>query len=1283
MPHHKIAAAWLVLFFAVLTHPAFAQNARPSKCPPESPPLECEVRKVTDDYFAHLRAKDWEALSRMGLRTRDSFAIPQPGGNLSLRLLEQLLDPLKIEAMTYTVREVSAGPAEAKVLYAMRLRATDPRSGKVAINVSGAQRVLEWTRVLCNCPDTGMRAWMLKRDAFNSDGLTRAYLRARTDGEREFVLIGVEKSVLEASAGALQQQGGDLIGSGDYQGAFRILSGAQDIHNEIKYQGRLSSQLDAEDYEERIRAAAAAQNKAALATLLKDAAERYAELKEIDRARVYLESSLRLFNEVNDGVAAAGVHKELAELHLEEGDYLSIAASLQKSFNQYLAAAAAGGRLDEFATSNLVDVAAGLFLIYELQGRDEDAARVIQNVRSVLPGEYRALFIFGRGLFQWMRGQGPLALDNHEAAFELLRSLPRTESGEVEGGLAGVSMFLSVAYSMQGDYTKAAANVRRAKEVILKWKSADPELAELGDMPESFVKIIEMFFYGSDGSEAVLMSHLRRMTPQISSAASDIASELSQTQRPLADLDVPNMLDLAAMEYLAREEYEPALQCLLQALALAEASDDKTLPVRLHLHLGLYYTTQEDDAKAIEHVEISLRLGEELRAPVEAAVFGRLMVGLSLIQLASIHEQAKNYTEARKNYQKLLDKLGPFTLLNPEIHKDVAGTYYAEGRYAKASVELNKGINLAKRMGMRYILWELYWLSGRAHWANGDLEAARRDLAASVDEIEAMRRTVIGGEAVLQRFLEDKLSPYHDLIEIFLQQGNCDEALAYAERSKSRVLLDALRRGRKYTRHFMSPTEQSEEAALRRKLITLNRRVEAETYRESGPGQLNAVRGARAEARLDYELFRANLYVAHPELATAPVQETVKVEGLRDLLPSPDIALLEYVATGYSTYLFIVTAEADPRLGSGHINAPTLSPKCRAYPLEISGVELGDKVSEFRVRVAHPEGVLRKQARDLYDLLLRPAERQLAGKKTLVVVPDGILWEVPFQALMPTADRYLLQDSLIYYAPSLTALQEMKKTRRARAAGAVSRHPTPGGDSAAQSQRSLTLLTVGNPLLSEGHEPLQGTGELAKRMETLYGNDNTRVYTEATADEERIKKEAGNYHVIHIGTHGVLDDDNPMYSYVMLSQAEEGASAAASSPERVVLDLSDDMGKDGLLEAWEMMDLELNAQLVVLSACETARGRVGNGEGMVGFSWSLFIAGSPSAVVSQWKVDEKSTNELMFFFHENFVSRGRSPQAAGSAAEALQKASLKLMESAEYRHPYYWAGFVLIGDGSG
>jgi CHAT domain-containing protein len=102
----------------------------------------------------------------------------------------------------------------------------------------------------------------------------------------------------------------------------------------------------------------------------------------------------------------------------------------------------------------------------------------------------------------------------------------------------------------------------------------------------------------------------------------------------------------------------------------------------------------------------------------------------------------------------------------------------------------------------------------------------------------------------------------------------------------------------------------------------------------------------------------------------------------------------------------------------------------------------------------------------------------------------------------------------------------------------------------------------------------------------------------------------------------------------------------------------------------------LHADLAVLSACETARGRIGAGEGMVGFSWSMFIAGVPSIVVSQWKVESAGTRDLMVNFHRGLLSTARVRKS-----EALRQAALKVMKNPETNHPFYWGGFVLVGDG--
>jgi len=189
-------------------------------------------------------------------------------------------------------------------------------------------------------------------------------------------------------------------------------------------------------------------------------------------------------------------------------------------------------------------------------------------------------------------------------------------------------------------------------------------------------------------------------------------------------------------------------------------------------------------------------------------------------------------------------------------------------------------------------------------------------------------------------------------------------------------------------------------------------------------------------------------------------------------------------------------------------------------------------------------------------------------------------------------------------------------------------------------------------------DPLPEAEAEVKGLGRLYGAAHSKIYLGAEAREDRAKNEAGEFRVIHFATHGVLNDAAPMYSHLVLAQG--------------------DRNEDGLLEAWELTQMDLRADLVVLSACETARGRFGAGEGVIGLSWAMFVAGAPATVVSQWKVESASTRELMLGFHQRLMA---SSKAKMTKAEALRQAALKLMKNPGASHPFYWAGFVLVGDG--
>ncbi|HEX7294472.1 MAG TPA: CHAT domain-containing protein, partial [Pyrinomonadaceae bacterium] len=295
-------------------------------------------------------------------------------------------------------------------------------------------------------------------------------------------------------------------------------------------------------------------------------------------------------------------------------------------------------------------------------------------------------------------------------------------------------------------------------------------------------------------------------------------------------------------------------------------------------------------------------------------------------------------------------------------------------------------------------------------------------------------------------------------------------------------------------------------------------------------------------------------------------------------------------------------------------------------------------------------------AQKLYELLMSPVQPELKGKQKIAIVPDGILWELPFQALTDTSGHYLIENHAISYAPSLTVLREMTRLRKQKP----------------PANASASLLAFGNPELrnetaeriklvhrDETLEPLPEAEKEVRILGQLYG-PRSAIYIGNDAREDRFKTESSRFNVLHLATHGILNDVSPMYSQIVLAQSNKG--------------------EDGLLEAWEIMKLNLNADLVVLSACESGRGRVGIGEGLIGLTWALFVAGSPTSVVSQWKVESSSTAELMVEFHRNLQSKTRKSNL--SKAQALQKAALTMLANKNFRHPFYWAGFILVGDGS-
>ncbi len=695
--------------------------------------------------------------------------------------------------------------------------------------------------------------------------------------------------------------------------------------------------------------------------------------------------------------------------------------------------------------------------------------------------------------------------------------------------------------------------------------------------------------------------------------------------------------------YRHQGNLDQALTYSRRSLEILENIDDKFGIANLRNNIGVIYKSQGLHEQALEWFQKSLRGYEELKAsPGIARCLNNIGDTYRLQgRMAEAIEPLRKSLQLREENH---DRAGIALTLN-----NLGRLYQDQGKYAEMLDVSRRAASLSTEINGREELWDAQDRVGRGFAALGQPVEARQSFLAAINTVESLRREVAGGEQQQQSFLENRISPWLGMIDLLLSQKEYAEALTFAERSKARVLLDTLQVGRSSLRKSLSPQELQAEEQQRLRLVSLNSQLTTEMRRDKPNAQTVAeLQTNVAKARLEYEDFETRLYVAHPELKVqrgeAPI---IKAEEITALLPDAASALLEYVVGNDQTYLFVITKAA------GKVEA-----EVQVYTVPIKRKELVKQTEAFRQQLAGRDLGFRASAGNLYELLLKPAETQLQGKTNLVIAPDSTLWDLPFQALMSGANRFLIEDAAISYAPSLTVMREMTRRRN-----------NPAADTA-----SATLLALGNPLvgnetihraaltLRDGKlDPLPDAEQEVKAVGRLYGLSRSKVYTGAEAREDRVKSEAGTAKILHFATHAMLNNGSPMYSHLAL--AEGNAK------------------EDGLLEAWELMQLNLHADLAVLSACETARGRIGAGEGMIGFSWAMFIAGVPSIVVSQWKVESAGTRDLMVNFHRALISPAVAGKAKPTKTEALRQAALKLMKNPETNHPFYWAGFVLVGDG--
>jgi CHAT domain-containing protein len=850
------------------------------------------------------------------------------------------------------------------------------------------------------------------------------------------------------------------------------------------------------------------------------------------------------------------------------------------------------------------------------------------------------------GVFMTLREKGDSARirGNYQQALDYLnQSLQLAEELGDKLSIANALNSIGIVYGAQSDLPNALIVFRRSlqiKEEIGDKTDIARELGNIGNI------------YLAQGEKVRALEHFQRSLK--------LAAELGNKGGVSATLNSIGAL------YHGQGNYAQALEYYERSQKIKAEIGDQLGVARALFNIGMIHAVRGQYAEALD----SLQRNEKIRQEVgDKAGEVEALHGIGTVYLLK-----GDYTQALTYEQDALKRAEALANneLMAEVLQNISDTYLRLGQNQLASEYAERAAGLAVRLGIPEILWKARHLAGKAQLALNQPELAQKNFLESIATIENMRTRVAGGASEKQRFFENKIAPYQAMVQLSLAQGKRAEALSYAERAKGRVLLDVLNSGRDDVTKGMTNEEIKRDRALSAQIALFNTQL-ARLKVQGKPAEAQAaeVQTKLDKTRLEYEAFQATLYVAHPDLKMQRGQtEMISFSETALLLRDQGTVVLEYVVTEDRTYLFVLQT-ATPRDMTGMKKGAVTN--VTVHTINIKSAELATLAEAFRQKLAERDLTIKQPAGRLYDLLIKPAEEQLRGARKLCIVPDGALWNVPFQALHQSERGYLLEQFAISYAPSLSVLREMGK--KANALKITQQRSTPRFTRvrAVPENARPELLALGNPALNdetvaearithrdERLGPLPDAEKEVNSLRRLYGASNSRVLIGEDARESIVKTDAGKYDILHFATHATLDDRNPLYSRIVLSRAEDEAH------------------EDGLLEAWEIMKLDLNAALTVLSACETARGRVAAGEGMIGISWALFVAGSPAAVVSQWKVDSARTSELMIEFHQNLL-RKRAAGPAPSKSEALRQAALKLMRG-PYNHPTYWAGFILIGD---
>lgn len=708
-------------------------------------------------------------------------------------------------------------------------------------------------------------------------------------------------------------------------------------------------------------------------------------------------------------------------------------------------------------------------------------------------------------------------------------------------------------------------------------------------------------------------------------------------------------------DYVNNEKY------IYKALDRINLVNDIVNPIRFaRIKAGIAgsFFVKKDYEKAIEYYLEAYNISENVRRPVFSATF--------LIFLSECYFVLKDYEKAVETGEKSLALIRKYDPRRRQAALNfLARTYSELGKNEKAREYFFEAIAANRQNKDRYAEAECLYELAALEKKLGNLEAAHGLLRQAVGNMEIIRADLLGKNqrssynSLLRIYYEAEIELLIKKYERSPQAEYLEEAWQKQEKIRARGLLESFIENGLNVNELVSNDFFTKEKELLEKIAAAeNNRLDAERSKDAD--KLRIAEQNLQAALDDLQVLQEDLRRNNPKFSAINQTKDFSFADVKQTL-SENSALLEFSVGEKQTYLWLIKKDS--------VKLFTLPARA-----ELKRVSL-DYYNTLTDKTATAAKTVEK-SKELSRLLFEPLKNELADIKTLLIVPDGSLQLIPFATLTLDPDsefRPLIERFEVVSFPSFSSfayLRETKRTVKAEKLLAVIADPIFQFDDERLSSRAKKA--VRNPLSTVESEKLAetlrdfGIDKLsrlpftnleAKEIQKFAPQHTTLALGENASRQRFLSGDFENYKILHFATHGFLNQKNPDLSGLVLSLFDKKRQS-----------------QNGFLRVIDLYSVRLNADLVVLSACQTGLGKDVEGEGIVGLTHGFMYAGASRVVSSLWKVEDAATAELMKNFYREMLVNHQTPAAA------LRSAQNTMRKINRFQNPRYWAGFTLNGD---